>query len=80
MLVECRVECCAYFTVMCHSGDSAMSSLPTDKESGKWVLNMATAVDEVREVMVTGQLVPIQEINRVTKAVCLLKPSSEGPR
>ncbi len=41
---------------------------------------MANAVVEIPEVMVTGQLIPVQEFDRVRNAVCLLKPSTKDQR
>jgi hypothetical protein len=39
---------------------------------------MATV--EIPEVSVTGQLIPIQELDRVKSAVCLLRSITEDPR
>ena len=41
---------------------------------------MATAMIETDEVMVRDQLIPIQELDRIRKAVCLLKPDTTGER
>jgi hypothetical protein len=42
---------------------------------------MATcATVESPEVMVTDELIPVQEFDRVKNAVCLLRPSTSDPR
>lgn len=40
---------------------------------------MAKAI-EIPEVMVTGELIPIQEFDRVRNAVCLLKSNTKDSR
>ena len=39
---------------------------------------MATV--EIPEINVTGQLIPIQELDRVKSAVCLLRSTTKDPR
>jgi hypothetical protein len=38
---------------------------------------MAGAVVEVPEVIVTGELIPMEEFDKVRNAVCLLKSSTK---